>query len=235
LSDGLFFVGDDIPIAQPEEIIPFLGKPYHWKEGRSAYEAAHSWINARDIPPAIRNVLRADRTLSDAELVRATFERQTPLDRLGRPSQTDVLAVVKTNSGPAVLGIEAKVDETFGPTVDEWLRDASEGKVERLAGLVLRLGLGQAEIGTLRYQLLHRAVATLLEARAAGAGHAALIVQSFSPPTIRAGFADFQRFAYAVGIAVESPDGLSSPIMLSGIALRLGWAQDRILSEQSSP
>jgi hypothetical protein len=207
MSEGLFFAGNGVPIAEPTDVRKYLGKPYHWREGRSAYEAANSWFDARDVPPAIRSVLQTDPALSEATLLRATFERQTALDKFGRPSQTDVLALVRTPTGLAVLGIEAKVDETFGPTVDEWLVDASSGKTARLAGLLARLELDTGEVGSLRYQLLHRTVATLLEAEAAGAKDAALVVQSFSPPTIRAGFADFQRFATALGLSIEAPSG----------------------------
>ncbi len=228
MSEGLFFAGNGVPIAKPEDVKPYLGKPYHWREGRSAYEAANSWFAANDIPAAVRDVLRSDPALSDAALVSATFERQTALDGFGRPSQTDVLALAKIPSGLAVLGIEAKVDETFGPTVEEWRKDASPGKVARLAGLLARRELDTADVGLLRYQLLHRAVATLLEATAAGAKDAALVVQSFSPPAIRAGFADFQRFAAALGLSIDAPGRLSSAVIRSGVRLRLGWAQDRI-------
>ena len=45
-------------IAKPEEVIPFLAKQErHWKRGYSAYELAHSWVNADDIPGQVREVL----------------------------------------------------------------------------------------------------------------------------------------------------------------------------------
>jgi hypothetical protein len=37
-----FFSGTGVPLSKPEDVIPYLGKKTHWKEGRSAFEAAHS-------------------------------------------------------------------------------------------------------------------------------------------------------------------------------------------------
>ena len=60
--------------------------------------------------------------------------------------------------GLAVMGVEAKVTESFGPIVEEWL-DGGQGKQGRLDKLCVRLGLKQASARSLRYQLLHRTVA----------------------------------------------------------------------------
>jgi hypothetical protein len=38
----IFFSGTGVPLAKPEDIIPLLGKKIHWREDRSAYEAAYS-------------------------------------------------------------------------------------------------------------------------------------------------------------------------------------------------
>lgn len=223
----LFFSSSGTPLLEPEDVIPYLGRTYHWRQGRSAYEAAKSWFEAQDLPLSIRSVIGTDPAFSAAILVRAVFEKKTELDKLGRPSQTDVLALLRTPRGPAVLGIEAKVDETFGPLVSTW-DDGTSGKQQRLAGLLERLGMSRASARDIRYQLLHRTAATLIEAEREGAKDAALIVQSFSPSTIRAGFRDFQAFAAALGTPVEAPDRLSAPLKRGGVDLRLGWAQDRI-------
>jgi hypothetical protein len=106
------------------------------------------------------------------------------------------------------------------------------GKERRLAGLVDRLGLDPGAVGTLRYQLLHRTAAALIEAAHAGAKNAAMIVQSFSPDSVRAGFSDFQAFAAALGTPIEKPGNLSKAVERGGVKLRLGWAQDRIKSQR---
>jgi hypothetical protein len=228
MSGASLFGSDGLAMVRAEDVIPFLAMPSHWREGRSAYETAHSWFDcAGSLPPAIAGLLATDAALAGARLVRATFEKQTRLDDFGRPSQTDVLAEVVTRSGPAILAVEAKVDETFGPTVAEWSIDASAGKRARLVGLVARLGLSLDTVANLRYQLLHRSAA-LIEARANGIADAVLVVQSFSTPEIRAGFADFQAFTKAMGAPVGEPGRLSAAVERAGVKLRFGWAQDAI-------
>jgi hypothetical protein len=223
----LFFGGDGLPLSKPEDVIPFLGKgPLHWKKGRSAFETAHSWFGARNLPSPVRAILNTNRLFADAVLTRAYFERSTPLDRTGRgPSQTDVLALLKTKSGVAVLGVEAKVDETFGPYVGEWA-DGSPGRAMRLALLIEELKLEPSRVSSLRYQLLHRTVATILESRQVGAHDAIMLVQSFSPREIRAGFTDFQFFADAMKAPIAAPGLLSEPVSLDDVRLWLGWTEN---------
>lgn len=229
MRDVCLFGRDGVALARAEDVIPLLGMPSHWREGRSAYETAHSWFDcAGSLPPAIASLLATDPAFAGATLVRATFEKQTPLDDFGRPSQTDVLAEVVTPSGPAVLAVEAKVDETFGPTVAEWQANDTPGRRARLAGLVARLGLVPDAVANLRYQLLHRSAAALIEAEAKGIGDAVLVVQSFSAPELRAGFPDFRTFTAAMGANVEESGRLSLPLDRAGIRLRFGWAQDAI-------
>jgi hypothetical protein len=223
--DPLFFGTDGSPLSKPEDVRRFLGKPdLHWKKGRSAYETAYSWFTAGDLPNSLRQILNTDPAFANAILQKAFFERQTELDALGRPSQTDVLALLNTDMGAAVIGVEAKVDETFGPTVVEW-DNGSDGKAKRLRGLCERLRLSSESIGSLRYQLLHRTAATLIEAQHFGAGEAALVVQSFSPGEVRAGFGDFQLFASALGSPVPMPGALSNPLKLGSVRFRLGWIE----------
>lgn len=73
-----------------------------------------------------------------------------------------------------------KVHESFGPRLEEWLRDASNGKQRRLAFLRSTLGIEEELPGSIRYQLLHRTASPLIEATRIGARYAAMIVHSFS-------------------------------------------------------
>jgi hypothetical protein len=218
-----FFSGK--PLARPEDIIPFLARgEFQWRKSRSAYEAAHSWFGAHDLPQSVREVIEGDSVFAGAKLIEAFFEKETDLDTFGRPSQTDVLALLRLKSGLGVLGIEAKVDETFGPLISEW-RDGSPGKEQRLSGLAIRVGFDPGIVEKLRYQLLHRTAATLIEAERYGACDAAMIIQSFDPN--HAWFDEFRLFSEAMSLALDKPGKLSPALEIGGIRLRLGWVADR--------
>ncbi len=92
------------------------------------------------------------------------FERDVDLRTPGHPSQTDLLAFVKLSRGNAVIAVEGKVDEPFDRRVSAW-NDRSPGKERRLAALCAALGLRVADVGDIRYQLLHRTVSAIYEAQ----------------------------------------------------------------------
>lgn len=125
-------------------------------------------------------VLSARAELSGARLLEGHFERSTPMPGRGRASQTDLLAVCTSDQGHFVLAVEAKVDETLGPIVREW-DNGTPNRRERLGGLLQLLEIEEESAGLLRYQLLHRTTAALIEAEAFGTARAVMLVQSFSP------------------------------------------------------
>ena len=162
MTDRLFFAE---PIKRPEDIIPHLAKQErHWKKGYSAYELAYSWVGAKGIPNPVVAVLHQAEEFLGMELIEGFFEKETDLRSRGRPSQTDLLALIGDGEGFAVLGIEGKVDESFGPLVSEWLVDASANKRARLSVLQETMGLADHDVSNLRYQLLHRTAAAVYEA-----------------------------------------------------------------------
>ena len=220
----LFFGPDGTPLSKPEEVICFLGKrDKHWNKDRSAYQAAYSWFTAGGLPDPIQNILATDSTFNGATLQKAIFEKKTRLDTYGRDSQTDIVAIIKTSSGLAVVGVEAKVDETFGPRVHEW-NDYTPGKLRRLVGLLDRLGVRSGRIGSLRYQLFHRTAAAVIEAEQNNAPDAAMVVQSFDKG--RAGFTDFRDFAEVFGTPISQPGELSQPKKIGSVTIRLGWTEN---------
>ncbi|WP_300974506.1 hypothetical protein [Sphingomonas sp. LHG3406-1] len=211
----------NLAMRQPEDVIPHLGKPTHWKEGRSAKSLADAWFAANDVPADVRAVLDKADEYRGATLIDAFLERCTDLqDGRGTPSQTDLLAILATDSGLSVMGVEAKVIESFGPIVEEWL-DGASGKEQRLQRLCAQLDLDRAAALRLRYQLLHRTVAAMLEARRYRTSQALMLVQSFCPE--RTGFADFAAFVEALGFGAIEPDRLSPSRELSDLNVRLGW------------
>ncbi len=214
-----------VPLLTPEGIIPHLGAPHHWKEGRSAKCLIDSWWKENDIPVSIRRMLDDVPEWRNAALVDAFAERCTSLDD-GRPShsQSDLLAIVGLTAGIAVLSIEAKVDEGFDKTVGQWIGNGSEGKAIRLAKLAALLGIQAQGIEGLRYQLLHRTAAALLEANRYRTHQAAMIVQSWCPD--RSSFGDYLAFCAALGILEPKANELTGPISLGGVQLRLGWSAE---------
>jgi hypothetical protein len=221
----LFFGRAETILSGPEDVKWLLAEPEkQWVPKYSAYETACSWFDAEGLPAAIQAILQTDPAFANARLTKAYFEKQTELDDSGRrPSQTDVLAYLDINSGVGVLGVEGKVNESFGQLISDW-NDYSVGKLRRLAGLIERLCLKPSKsLGSLRYQLFHRTVATLLEAERANSREAAMVVQSFSPDSTRTGFDDFQAFASALGAPITEPGKFSRPIELGTVRLRLGW------------
>jgi hypothetical protein len=231
----LVFTSDGAPLSKPEDVIGSLAKqePY-WKEKYCVYETAHSWFQAQDLPKAIRATLETDPVYADAKLIRAFFEKQPALDGRGAaPSQTDVLAIVKIKSGLAVVGVEGKVSEPFGDYVFQW-NDGSSSKASRLAAMIKRLRIEPVLANNLRYQLLHRTMAALSEAEMIGAREVVMLIQSFSPDNVRAGFSDFQVFGAALGMPIAQAGRLSQPLDLGDVRLRIGWTVDRMHGATSS-
>lgn len=219
-----------VPLLRAEDVIPHLGRPSHWKEGRSAKSLADSWFNADGVPKSISALLSSAPELRDARLLDGWLERKTDLgDGCGAASQTDLLALLSLDQELAVLAIEAKVDESFGDIVDDWIADGSVRKFKRLAGLCARLGIEPKSTGPLRYQLLHRTVAALIEAERFHAPKAVLAVQSFCPKST--GFADFQAFAKAIGFEVVEGGSLVGPRRFGQIDLWIGWKSNDIWKE----
>lgn len=215
-----------VPLLKPEDVIPHLGKPTHWKQGRSAKAVADSWFQANDLPLRVRAVLEQAPEFKDAELVDAWLERCTDLgDRRGSASQTDLLAVLGIGDELAVMGVEAKVTESFGPLVSEWIGEGAEGKEDRLQRLCALLGFDRSSVGDLRYQLFHRTAAAILEARRYRTKIAVLMVHSFCEDA--RGLPDFMAFFERMGVRGVGRDALCDPVSVAGTKLWVGWAGDQ--------
>lgn len=164
-------------------------------------ELAVSWELAarsdRGLPREVAEVFDLHVATRGAVLLFAVPEHRVALPGGRRASQTDLWGVIRTSGGWASLAVEGKAGEPFGPTVSEWLQDASSGKQERLDALCQTLRVERDAVGALRYQLFHRAASAILEADRIGADTAVLLVQNFRPATT--GWADFERFVAQFG------------------------------------
>lgn len=201
-----------------------LAKPnLHWKQGYSAMTAAACWdAAATDLPSEVRKVLEEAETptLANLKLLAALPEWETALPGGDRPSYTDVMAITRNESGLAVLAVEAKVNEPFGPTVGEKRAEASQGQVKRLAYLEGVLDVSQPIADNVRYQLLHRTTSAILTAQQFHAATAVLLIHSFSPTAKWRD--DFEEFCLAMGADLISPN-VYRVTRFSNPALFLVW------------
>ena len=185
---------------------------------------AQSWEAAHPVvPPEITATLESsgDHALSGLELLLAIPEYEVELPGGTRPSQTDVLALMRGTSGLVIVAVEGKVDETFGPTVGEKRAEASVGVDARLAWLLEQLALSDVS-AEIRYQLLHRTVSALVIGRQFDAAVAVMLVHSFSPTG--KWFEDFDAFCHLFG--TEARVGTAVHLgEFEGMPLFVGWCK----------
>ena len=187
--------------------------------------AAACWEDSQSCLPAeIASVLESgnDAAITNLELLAAIPEWKVDLPGGDRASQTDVLAITRNSSGLVILGVEAKVNETFGPTIEEKKALASDGQLDRIAFLESELGPNHSFEGKIRYQLLHRSVSAILTARAFHAPVAVMLVHSFSPNA--AWREDFDLFCQALNCKNLSSDLCEAP-NVEGARFLLGWCK----------
>ena len=216
----------------PRDIIPLLGKgEAHWKEGYSAHTLTTTWWQHTGLPPSVRSILDSCPAFAGAELVDAFFERKTDLrDGFSTASQTDLLAIVRISGALAVIAVEGKVEESFGPMIGHPKPPSedhlSTNQRSRLMTLQRLLGVTDKDVAALRYQLFHRAAAAVFEAERYACGKALLLVQSFSPS--RTGHADFAAFTSAIGLGAAEPGRLLGPLPIGDVQFYAGWLADRL-------
>lgn len=218
-----------LPLKSLADVRPHLGSPTHYKEGRSAFCLANAWMAENEIPELVRLTLNTAPALRGAGLLEGFFEREVSLRDGARHSQTDLLCLLDIGQELVVMSVEGKVDEPFGKLVSKELEKASpfkQTRIERLAGM-LRLSLENAM--PLRYQLIHRTAAAIFEAQRFHSRVAIMMVHSFDGAD--AGFADYRRFAEAIGFGVVQPTCTAGPALFDGVALYLGWTADRPSNE----
>lgn len=224
-----------VPMLCPTDVIAHLGQGRsHWKVGRSAHALAHVWFRANGLPARVADVLQAQPHLAEAKLIEGFFERETDLGDGAKPSQTDLLALIELDDRLAVLAVEGKVDDAFGDqTVGAWLDGKAgsdpKGRVTRLGILCDWLGLDPeaARTRALRYQLLHRTVSALIEARRWRCAEAIMLVHSFGPIYPKGDrFDDFVQFCAAMGALDVRRHAVAAPLNRQGIKLWLGWVCD---------
>jgi Domain of unknown function (DUF6946) len=92
----------------------------------------------------------------------------------------------------------------------------------RLEFLCTELGIATANVSNIRYQLLHRTVSAILEAKRFNAFHALMLVHSFSQKD--EWFEDYASIAAMFGIKAEINSSHSAG-KIGDIQLYLGWVK----------
>jgi len=217
-----------LQIEKPEDVVPGLAKgALHWKAGSSAYELAHRWIGAGGIPDTVRKVLDTCSPFSSAEITEGVFERKVNLRSPGTDSQTDLMALVRVRGDYAVIAVEGKVKESFGPLVGEWKKNTRRWQ-PRLEALCRVLGLNGQGCDDLRYQLLHRTASALFEAEERACPMAMMLVHSFCPED--SSLSDFLEFARRMGMPMSGANEVSPPKRCGDVEIRLAWVRDTPLA-----
>jgi hypothetical protein len=212
-----------IPTQSYEDWKRLLAKPdLHWKAGYSAMTLARSWEAAHGFPPEVAATLSTttDPVLQDLSMLIAIPEYQVALPGGDRPSQTDLLVLARGAEGLVAIAVEGKVDETFGPTVEQKRAKNSNGVNTRLHFLTESLGLTEPIQGNIRYQLLHRTVSAMLIAEQFSAKAAVMLVHSFS--LTNKWFDDFAAFAALFGIKAQV-GSLAAVGLRRNLPLFIGW------------
>lgn len=207
-----------------------------WRRGYSAFETAVAWEFAArtgsGIPVPLRELFSST-NIGSASLILAIAEHKVPLPGGNADSQCDVWAIVGSSAGMLSLSVEAKARETFGnDSLEQWL---AAGKTDRAkANRQQRWEFIRSHLPPLttplplRYQMLHRCAASVIEARRLGLRQAAFVVQAFNAPA--GSFQEYERFCQALNIdAVRGRMGSTST---GETALHVGWADCALATDQ---
>ena len=211
----------------------FLADPDNqWKRGASAMELAVSWEMAqtthRGLPPEVADVLDSHSSLAGARLLAAFPEHKVALKGRGKPSQTDVWALLRADSGLISMAVEGKAGEPFASTIGEWLKEASDGKKERFNYLCEILQSSDAPAAELRYQLYHRTASAVIEAQRFGAPFAVMLVQSFREDSLC--WNDYCAFCSLLG-ATAVRGSLVEACRKGSERLFLGWVVSKVATD----
>jgi len=214
-----------IPANSPEQWKQFLAQPEkQWKSGYSARALAYSWHEAQGFPRTVRRVFSESRldVFEDIEPLIMIPEYKVPLPGGRRPSQNDIWVLGRSMSGLVSITVEGKVSEAFGPGLGSWFQNPTSGKRRRLDFIVSELGLSADPPPDTRYQLLHRTASAVIEAKRFGAGHAMMLVHSFSQTDEC--FDDYALFVSLFG-GTGAVDRITAVGRRGDLHLYFGWVR----------
>ncbi|MBZ0284933.1 MAG: hypothetical protein K8L97_29630 [Anaerolineae bacterium] len=149
-------------------------------------------------------------------------EYKVPLPGGRAASQNDLFVLARDHQEQLMtIMVEGKVAEPFGLTLEAWHKADSSGKIERIQFILEQLQLPSVISSDIRYQLLHRTVSVVIEAKRFHAKNAVMIVHSFSQKN--QWFEDYQKV-----VALFEVDAQLNKLVflkrLGEIDLYSGWA-----------
>jgi len=164
------FKGNTISNLAEWQNFVFSGKKTkHWKKERSAYSLADFIINNSGEQKIVELV--ADQINENFTLDIAHPEYEARFDKYGHGREHDLAIFGKTDSGKKIfIGVEAKVDESFGDTIASAYHKAKAKELNELPTnapirieklLNFNFKLIKASDFDLRYQLLFSTAGTL--------------------------------------------------------------------------
>jgi uncharacterized protein DUF6946 len=157
-----------------------------WKDGRSEKELARSWFRKEfACPPEEMRLLLERGFRTEIAFDEAKPECVVKLDDFtGGHRNCDLVVLCNVGAKRIVINVEAKADEPFGGVIGEYYdRKTGSGSIVPTRIRQLSQALFGREpdeaIRNLRYQLLHAAAATLVEATASRAELGLFLVHEF--------------------------------------------------------
>lgn len=244
-ADPVVLSVDNVAIYSVEEwqhTCPPKGGDKQWKDGYSAKESAKAWFREGHLtlPREIGSLLESHENFQRFRLGTVTPEVCTRLDEYRQGRNADAIVTGTSDGRRTLIAVEAKASESFGEEIETRFWSALDGTnvPERINGLAKAVFgrpvmLIDAELGALRYQLLHALAATVIEAQERNADQALFAVHYFpnSRREMQDTFSDLRRFVRALNTGPDISPGTIVPVRLTGssivpkdLPLFVGWA-----------
>jgi len=216
-----------ITASTPQDWKNLLAQPCkHWQKEHSAKALAYCWLESDGLPKEIIAVFEKSniKLFQDIKLLVGFPEYKVFLPPFsGHPSQNDIFILAKSNGQLISIMVEGKVSESFGETIETWLKNSSKGKEERLDFLYNQLNIDSKKVNpSIRYQLLHRTVSALIEAKRFNAANALMLVHSFSNDD--KWFNDYNQFLGLLELKGEI-NSLIGPKKIKEVNLYFAWVR----------
>jgi hypothetical protein len=187
---------------------PKMGE-LQWEDRRSAKELARSWFRKEEVcPPEEMRLLLEKAFRTEILFDEAKPECVIKLDDFaGEHRNCDLVLLCNVGAKRMVINVEAKADEPFGDLIGEYYhRKTGSGsnvpcRIRQLSQALFGREPDEA-IRKLRYQLLHAAAATLIEANENEAELGLFLVHEFRSASLNGGKltqngTDWENFVHA--------------------------------------